>query len=91
MAQYIHCRPYPIVEALIKQISAKIDSLQENDVMSIIKAYEYIQNDERYSSRLFGDLNATVVESAAENKASVDISFLFNYLNQLFLNRQRNS
>jgi len=91
MAQYLHCRSYPIVEALIKSISTKIDSLQENDVISIVKAYEYIPNDERFSSRLFGDLNATVVESASENKSSVEIGFLFSYLNQLFLNKQRNS
>jgi hypothetical protein len=56
--------------------------------MSVIRAYEYISNDEKFSARLFADLNATVVESAAENKASVDISFILNYLNQLFVNKQ---
>lgn len=88
MASYQHCRQYQIVETLIKSLAGKIESFQESEVMAVIRAYEYISNDEKFSARLFGDLNATVVESAAENKASVDIGFILNYLNQLFVNKQ---
>jgi len=88
LASYQHCRSYAIVETLIKSLAGKIESFQEADVLSVIRAYEYISNDEKYSARLFSDLNATVVESAAENKASVDVGFILNYLNQLFVNNQ---
>ena len=57
-----------------------IDTLRENDVISILKAFQYIGRDVRFSQRLLQDLNSTVVATAIENKDQVSMSFLLNYL-----------
>jgi hypothetical protein len=54
--------------------------LRENDVISILKAFQYIERDVRFSQRLLQDLNSVVVATAIENKDQVSMSFLLNYL-----------
>lgn len=88
-AQYLNVQHYPLVEALIRNLIAKIDTFQESDVITVLKAYHYLQTDVRMSHKLFSDLNATVVESAAQNKESVEVAFLVNYLHQFSLINQR--
>ena len=76
---------------MIKILSGKIENFQEQEVITVLRAYEYLPNDTKLSARLFGDLNATVVESAVQNKESVDITFLQQYLNQFFMINKRQS
>ena len=79
----------PILDSLTKSLQKNIDTLRENDVISILKAFHYIGRDVRFSQRLLQDLNSTVVATAIENKDQVSMSFLLNYLHQFFLITQR--
>jgi hypothetical protein len=88
-AQYVNVQSYSVVEPLIRMLITKIDSLEEADVITILKAYHYLPSDVRMSHKLFNDLNATVVESAVQNKDRVELSFLLSYLHQFFLIGQR--
>jgi len=58
-------------------------------VISILKSYQYLDRDVKFSTKLLQDLNATVVSTAVENKDQVSIGFLVNYLQQFFLISQR--
>jgi ABC-type Zn uptake system ZnuABC Zn-binding protein ZnuA len=70
----------PIVEQLVKSVQKGIDSLRENDVISILKAYQYLARDVRFSGKLLTELNNTVVATAVENKDQVSVNFIINYL-----------
>jgi hypothetical protein len=75
----------PLLEQIVKKIHQNIESLQENDVIAILKAYQYLQTDIKFSTKLIQDLNATVVSSAVANRDQVTVSFLINYLSNFFL------
>ena len=80
----------PLLEQIVRKIHQNIESLQENDVIAILKAYQYLQTDIKFSSKLIQDLNATVVSSAVANRDQVTVSFIINYLSNFFLINQRN-
>ena len=80
----------PLLEMLVRKIHQNIDTLRENDVIAILKAYQYLSTDVKFSSKLIQDLNATVVSTALENKNEVSVGFLVNYLHNFFLINQRN-
>lgn len=91
MAQASHktLNYFPLLDHLTRTIHKGIDSLRENDVISILKAYQYLQRDIKFSQKLLNDLNATVVATAIENKDQVSAGFLINYMQQFFLISQR--
>ncbi len=80
----------PILEQLVRKIHSNIESLQENDVIAILKAYQYLQTDIKFSTKLIQDLNATVISSAVANRDQVSVGFLINYMSNFFLINQRN-
>lgn len=80
----------PILEQLVRKIHSNIESLQENDVIAILKAYQYLQTDIKFSTKLIQDLNATVISSAVANRDQVSVGFLINYMSNFFLISQRN-
>lgn len=89
-ASHTNLMRIPLLEQLVKKIHQNIESLQENDVIAILKAYQYLQTDIKFSTKLIQDLNATVVSSAVANRDQVTVSFLINYLSNFFLINQRN-
>ena len=88
-ASHILVQDMPILESLVRQLQKNLDNLRENDVITILKAYQYLNRDVRFSNRLLQDLNSTVVATAVENKDQVSLGFLLNYLHQFFMMSQK--
>ena len=42
----------PLLEQLVRKIHQNIDTLRENDVIAILKAYQYLQSDVKFSTKL---------------------------------------
>ena len=71
---------YPLIDKLVGAVFINIEDVEERDVLTILKAYEHIDQMTMGSGKLFKKLNETVVEVALSSKADVSLQFLINYL-----------
>ena len=79
---------YPLVDRLASNLEKRVNEFEEAEVLQLLRSYEYIGNNVKFSNRLFKALNDTVVKSALANREEVTINFLINYMSS-FYNLQR--
>lgn len=69
---------------MINSIEEKLDELEEKDVITLIRTYEFLDPSTSGNLRLFNKLNKTVIDLALERKEDVEFGFLVNYLAAFF-------
>jgi hypothetical protein len=72
-----------IIERLIKHIESRLNELEENDALNLIKAFQYLETDVPGSNRLFNKLNQTISDQALQNPQDVSLAFTIKYLSAL--------
>ncbi len=73
-----------IIEKLIKQTESRLNELEEQDALNLLKAYKYIGTDVPFSMRLFNKLNQTISDQALSNPDDVSMGFIVKYLSSFF-------
>ena len=58
---------HPIQEKLVMEIEKKLHEMDENDVLQLLRTYQYLTPDIKGSTKLFHKLNDTVTELAIQN------------------------
>jgi xanthine dehydrogenase iron-sulfur cluster and FAD-binding subunit A len=61
-SQHINMIKHRIIEKLIKLIESRLSEMEEGDAMILTQAYQYIDADVPYSTRLWNKLNQSIAE-----------------------------
>lgn len=56
-SQQVNLHKHRILEKLVKHIDSRLNELEENDAINLLRAYTYIEGDVPGSTRLFNKLN----------------------------------
>lgn len=63
-SQHLNHNRHSIIEKLVKIIDSKIEELDEQDVINLLKSYQYLPSDIPRSNILFNKLNQMVKDQA---------------------------
>jgi len=83
-SQHINLIKHRIIEKLIRLIETKLSEMEEGDALILTQAYQYIDTNVPYSSRLWNKLNQTIAEQALSSPEDVSLSFTTKYLARFF-------
>ena len=83
-SQHINLIKHRIIEKLIRLIDGRLSEMEEGDAMILTQAYQFIDQDIPYSSRLWNKLNQTIAEQALSNPDDVSLNFVARYLARFF-------
>lgn len=59
-SESVNLSNHKIIDKLVKFIENNLSQIEENDAITLLKAYEYIRSDVPIANRLFNKLNQTI-------------------------------